>query len=141
MTLCGIQLATGALRVPQQEDVATKAWDDKQSTHAAKLLRIALYNAMSPTDKAEKESASDARRDTRQVVYGTSGVKEQKCRKRIKAKVDANTQRKTKNKMQSDVAKIAFSTAQGLPSRGETYTSPKGSEYPILVCVIFVCEL
>jgi len=125
----GIDPVTGALRRPQKEDMSPNAYDKKLRAQYAKAARTAAYTAMSPADKAAKQSASAAKQARKRAADKTGGVKEKNRQKRVKAKANANTQRKAENRKNANIAKAAYSTAQGLPSRGATYTSPQGRPY------------
>jgi len=125
----GIDQTTGALRKPQQADMATKAWNDKQKAQTDKATRTAAYNALSPAEKAKKEGASKVKQDTKKAADIAGGVKDKNRQNRVKTKAAANTQRKTENKNAVNTAKAAYGNALGLPSRGATYTSPKGNDY------------
>lgn len=125
----GIDPTTGALRKPQKDDMAAKAWNDKQKKQTDKASRRAAYNALSSADKAAKENASKTKQAAKQAADKTGNVKEKNRQNRVKTKANANAQRKTENKKNANTAKAAYNTAQGLPSRKESYTSPKGNAY------------
>lgn len=54
----GIDPKTGALRKPQEAEVAKKAWADKQKAQTAKSMRKAAYDALSPAAKAAHTAAA-----------------------------------------------------------------------------------
>jgi hypothetical protein len=134
----GIHPITGVLRTPQETDMAIKAWKDSENIRAAKASRTVLYNAMSPADKAERQSASATQQAAQRLEDQTEGIKEKNRKDRVTRKKIATAQRTTNNRIDAHIAKAAFSTALGLPPRWEVYTSPKGSEYQIQFRITFV---
>jgi len=121
--------ASGALRKPQEGDMASKAWKDKQNAQTAKAARTAAYNAMTPEQKAAKQGASATKQAAKQASDKANGVKDKNRQNRVAAKAKANTQRKADNRKNANTAKAAYNSAVGLPSRGASYTSPKGNTY------------
>jgi len=121
--------ASGKLRKPEESDMSKKAWTDKQAAKTAKAGRTAAYNALSPEDKAKKQSASATKQATKQAADKAGNVKEKNRQNRIKTKATANTQRKAENRKNANTAKAAYKDAVGMPSRGDKFTSPKGNVY------------
>jgi hypothetical protein len=134
----------GMLRKPEQEDMAVKAWKDKQQAEQqAKIARQehvkckVKFDALSPEDKEKFVEAKSTRWVAFQQHLNTLTTRQQ---------IHFNTKAIRKkghlaaNQTVSTTAWNAYSQVQGMPRCDAEFTSPQGSEYSPF-CAAFVFSM
>jgi hypothetical protein len=132
------------LRKPEQEDMAAKAWKDKQQAEQqAKIARQECverkvkFDALSPEDKEKFVEAKSTRWVASQQHLDTLTTRWQ---------IHFNTKAIRKkghlaaNQTVSTIARNAYSQVQGMPQHDAEFTSLQGSEYSPF-CAAFVFSM
>jgi hypothetical protein len=130
-----IDAASGKLRKPVDADLAPKVLAKKQAAQDAKRLRKAAYDSKSPAEKAAHNTASATRQAASRQAHIDGNTKQNNRAKRVATKAAARQKGKAENNRHTTAARNAYTSAQGLPGRKETYASPQGSEYLIFVWI------
>jgi len=132
----------GVLRKPEREDMAVKAWKDKQRAEQRadiarqeRVKRKTEFDALSPEDREKFVEAKSARRAASQQRDLDTFTK--RWRIRFDTKATRRKGRIAANQMLSTTARNAYSQVQGMPRRDAEFTSPQGSEYSPF-CAAFV---